>query len=256
MPKIVRYLIVLGAPVLVGVVNVFHPVHMQMTGAYQALAPHMPWWLVLHLINLVGFSLLGLAAFLLVNEQAGLAATLSRVCIAVYVPFYIGLDTLAGIGTGMLIQHGQTLFGDQLRPVEKAIDVLWAGRITYAFGAIGSIAWSLAMFCAAVAFTDRSRKIAVAVLSLFAFLAIGWGFSTSTFGTFPWWIAVVTIAALGLALGRPRGPSALLIVSGVLFGTLHVPPFGPLGMLCFLAAALWLEFGAQMHRSTAHPAVA
>src|SRR5882672_8583599 len=241
MPKIVRNVIVLGAPLVVGVVNAFHPVHMQMTGAYQALAPHMPWWLVLHLINLVGFALLGLAAFLLVNEQAGLAATLSRVCIAVYVPFYVGLDTLAGIGTGMLIQHGQTLMGDQLRPVEKAIDVLWAGRITYAFGAIGSIAWSIAMFCAAVALTDRSRRVAVAVLGCVAFAVIGWGFATSSFGTLQWWIAVATIGALGFAVGRPRGPSALLILSGVLFGTLHVPLFGPLGMLCFLAAAVWLE---------------
>jgi hypothetical protein len=180
-----------------------------------------------------------------VRDVAGPAATLSRVCSAIFVPFYVALDMLAGIGTGMLIQHAQTLPADQLAPAEKAVDVLWAGGITYALGAVGSIAWAIAMYCAAVAFTEKSRKLAIAALSLVAFVVVGWGVSNCTYGTGSWWITLVLIGVVGLALGRPRGPSALLILSAMLFGTLHVPPFGPLGMFCFLAAAIWLTVSAE-----------
>jgi hypothetical protein len=249
MPKLVRQLILFGAPLLVGVVNCFHPVHLVMTGAYQALAPHQPWWTVLHLINLVGFSLLGLAAFLLVRDVPGRAALLSRVFIAVYVPFYIGLDMLAGLATGMLIQHAQALPADQLGPVEAAVDVLWGGGITFAFGAIGSIAWSIAMYSAAIAFTDKGRRLPLAIVCGVAFAVVGWGMGNFTFGTAAWWIAVAIVGAAALAIGSPRGPSALLILSAMFFGTLHVPPYGPLGMLCFLAAAVWLTVSAsQRHR--------
>ena len=45
----------------------------------------------------------------------------------------------------------------------------------------------------------------------------------------------------GLAMfvmGKPRVTATLLVLSASLFGASHVAPTGPLGMLCFLGAAV------------------
>ena len=46
-------------------------------------------------------------------------------------------------------------------------------------------------------------------------------------------------------LRKPRVTATLLVLSGALFGASHVAPTGPLGMLCFLGAALSLTFARQ-----------
>ena len=43
-------------------------------------------------------------------------------------------------------------------------------------------------------------------------------------------------------IARPRIPAALLVLTGALFGAYHPPPTGPLGAICFLAAAAYWEF--------------
>jgi hypothetical protein len=69
-----------------------------------------------------------------------------------------------------------------------------------------------------------------------------WGYAASTFGSLPWWIAAGVVFALALAAARLSMAPALLIMAGLLFGTTHVVPFGPLGMACFTVAAALLEF--------------
>jgi hypothetical protein len=97
------------------------------------------------------------------------------------------------------------------------------------------------MSLCAVTFTESKRRPAVLIIGLFAGAVTGWGFSSSMFGTPPWWIAVLLVGVICLIVARPPLPASLLVVSGILFGTTHVVPYGPLGMACFVVAVVLLE---------------
>jgi hypothetical protein len=49
------------------------------------------------------------------------------------------------------------------------------------------------------------------------------------------------IGLIAFLVGGNSLRTSMLIMSGILFGTTHVVPFGPLGMACFLMAAFLLE---------------
>jgi hypothetical protein len=230
---------------LVGVVNLFHPIHASPTGAYQGLQHHVSWWIALHTINLGAFALLGLAVFLLVRDTSGVGAIVSRVAIAVYVPLYVAFDTLIGIGTGTLIQYAKTLPPAELAPVESAIDVVWQGSLSYTIAALASIAWSVALLAAAVAHSDPRRRVVTTIIGVSALAVNAWAAPGGHVGAPVWWGAVAAVGAIALLVGRPRLPVGMLILAAVLFGATHVPPFGPLGMLCFVTAAAWLTFRAE-----------
>jgi hypothetical protein len=177
MPKWLRQLIVFGAPLLVGLVNLAHPVHFEPTGVYHTIVDRVDWWITLHIINLVGFALLGLAVFLLVKDQSGIAATASKVAIAIYVPFYTGFDALIGIGTGTLAKQASRLTTAQFALMEPMIDAFWSSEVAYMIAAIGSIAWMIAMLGAMVAFTEPSQRRTVAMVAFIHFLAVGYTLS-------------------------------------------------------------------------------
>ena len=44
------------------------------------------------ILNVAGFALLGLAAYLLVKDEQGIAASVSKVGLAIFVPVYVGFD--------------------------------------------------------------------------------------------------------------------------------------------------------------------
>ena len=75
-----RLLVVFGAPVLVGMLNLMHPVITP--PIYPKLEEQVRFWLHLQLL----FPLLGLAACLLVKDVPGPAASISRAAIAIFVP--------------------------------------------------------------------------------------------------------------------------------------------------------------------------
>jgi hypothetical protein len=54
-----------------------------------------------------------------------------------------------------------------------------------------------------------------------------------------WWLIVAAMGVATFLLAKPRIPAALLVLSAALFGASHVPPTGPLGMLCFLGAVVF-----------------
>jgi hypothetical protein len=68
MHPFIRRIIVLGTPLVIAILNLFHPSNM-------AIRPNLAWWLTLHILNLPLFALLGLAAILLLDGKLGLVAT-------------------------------------------------------------------------------------------------------------------------------------------------------------------------------------
>ena len=199
----------------------------------------------MHVLNLFGFALLGLSAYLLVKDQQGVATTIAKVTLAIFVPTYAGFDSIIGIGTGVLVQYANGVPVDKLVVLDPAINAFWANNVATLLAILGSVAWGFGMSTCAVAFTEPKRRPVVLVLGLIAGAVTGWGYSASMFGTLPWWMAVALIGLIGLIVARPSLPPSLLIISGILFGTTHVVPYGPLGMACFVMAVALLEFAPR-----------
>jgi hypothetical protein len=244
MPKILRYAIMIGAPLFVGVVNLAHPIVMATPSVYHAVLHNLDWWILLHVLNLAGFALLGLAVYLLMQHERGVAAALSKVAIAVFVPFYVGFDALIGIGTGVLVQYASTRPADQLAVIEPAINAYWTSGMATMLATVGSIAWGISMATAAIAIAEPSRRPAVTALAVIPSAVVGWGVATNSAGTPLWWgaVAVTGLAIFGLSR---RFPAMLLALAGMLFGTTHVVPLGPMGMACLVVAVAWLQFAGS-----------
>ena len=84
MPTRLRRLLLFGAPTLVAAFNLAHPVILQ--PVYAGVLHQLDWWVTLHLVNLLLFPVLGLAAYTLTGELKGAAATVSSVAIAFFIP--------------------------------------------------------------------------------------------------------------------------------------------------------------------------
>ncbi len=251
MPKLLRYAILFGVPAFVGTINLAHPVISPSADVYQTVLPQVQWWIILHVLNLVGFALLGLTIYMLIRDERGIAATVSRMALVVFIPFYVGFDALIGLGTGTLVQYASHLPPNQLVEAKLAIDAVWTSSLGTVLTAIGSIAWGISVFAAAIALTEPGRRRAVTVVAVIAFGLVGWGVSTSNVGTLLWWVAIGAAFLAIVSLGRPRLPAALLVPAGMLFGTTHVVPIGPLAMACLVAGAAWLEFAAHRVEASA-----
>jgi hypothetical protein len=246
MPTILRRLLLFGAPALVAAVNLTHPVIAP--PVYAGVLHHLDWWLTLHTLNLVLFPLLGLAAYLLIMDLNGIAATLSKVAIAVFIPVYAGFDALMGIGTGLLVQLSRQLPPASIAVVAPVINAFYDSPLLYNIAAAGSIAWIIAMLAATVAFTAPERRRVVAIVAIISFPIGGWARQNLFLAadgvtiTPAWWLVTAGMGLLMLAVGKPRVTAALLTLAGALFGALHVTPTGPLGAACFLVAGLYVEF--------------
>jgi hypothetical protein len=187
MPRIFRYAIMIGAPFFVGAVNVTHPMVMATPSVYHAVLHLLDWWILLHLLNLAGFVLLGLAVYFFMQPEQGVAATLSKVVIAVFVPFYVGFDALIGIGTGVLVQYASTHPADQLAVIEPTINAYWTSGMATLLATFGSVAWGVSMVTVAIAIAEPARRPAVTVLAAILSAVVGWGVATNNAGTPLWW---------------------------------------------------------------------
>src|SRR5579885_2732231 len=165
MPKLLRYVLLFGGPLFVGTINLGHPI-VSSGGVYQTVSSHVAWWLILHVLNLVGFALAGLAAYLLLREERCLAATIGRIALAVFIPFYLGFDALIGLGTGTLVQYASNLPPNQLPEAKLAIEALWTSSLGMILATLGSVAWGIALFSGAVALTDPGRRRVVTALTV------------------------------------------------------------------------------------------
>lgn len=244
MSKTIRSFILFGSPLFVGVLNLFHPVFFGHTDIYAGIRDVAGWWVTLHVLNLFGFALLGLAGYLMILERRGIDTAVAKVALVLFVPAYAGFDSVIGIGTGNLVRYANSLPLSQLPAIQAAIDAFWNNDTATMLAIMGSALWSVAMTASAVSYASSRRAAAIAV-GVFGSAYTGWGYSSGMFGSLPWWIGVASIAAIGLIVVRPALPYASLILAGILFGTTHVVPFGPLGMLCFLAAAAIAQVAPQ-----------
>jgi hypothetical protein len=218
---------------------------------YAGLIQHISWWVPLHLLNLVLFPLLGLAGYLLVTDVHNVASVVARVALAIFIPIYAAFDALAGIGTGILVRNAEHLTANDITAAGPLIDSYWSSGTLNGIAALGSIAWMIGMLAAAVAFTRPERRRLMTALAIGFFLITGWSqthlFPNASDIPIPlsWWLIVVLMGVATFLIAKPRVPAALLVLAAALFGASHVPPTGPLGMLCFLGAAAYVSLNTE-----------
>lgn len=147
---VVRRVILLGTPLAVAVDVVFlHPV---LNGDVRTeLFPVAGLWLTLHVVQLVLFGLVGVAAYLLLDGLGGIFAAIGRLSVAVFVVFYNAGDAVAGISTGILARGAVDLPAEEQVAVAQAIAKLFADPTKQLIFAIGSYAWSVGLLAAVIA---------------------------------------------------------------------------------------------------------
>ena len=204
-------LVILGAPLALGLVEVFHFESLPFDAEgelgpftrYRTIAPVVEQWLVVHLLQAPLIALVGLAVYLMVRGLSDFPGAVARVCMVVFVVAYTVLDSVAGIAVGVLVSNARDLSPVQLAPVEQAIEQLWDNPL------VGNI-------------------------SVFTISGAG-----------AWAVGVIAAAVSLRRSGAPRGPVALMVLAAFIFGLSHANPTGPIGMACLLAAFVWLEFFPQ-----------
>lgn len=144
-----------------------------------------PWWTTMHTLLLVVFPLLGLSLGLLLRGVPGPLAWVARIAAFGYAAFYTGLDVLAGIGTGGLVQRGSS-------PDSEEVWGLFA--LGNDLGDIG--VWCFLVACAATAAALVARLGGRALPGAALLVASAVPFM----GSHIYWPAGVA-AMLGLALG-------------------------------------------------------
>lgn len=245
MHPFLRRIIVLGTPLAVGILNLFHPLSM-------AIRPNLDWWITLHILNLPLFALLGLAAMLLLDGKLGIVANCSRVLLAIFAVVYPAFDAMVGIGSGMMIRFATTL------PASLQAPIVLATREFFRFGSlaqdiafVGGMAWLLGLLAVAVALARPvwSRWL---VISLAGAVFLLWLLEQAEYALSlaPIWIVIALVVALLICVAlavvaRPQPAVGLLAASAFFFAIDHAAPFGPVGMALFLGASAQLEFLRQ-----------
>jgi hypothetical protein len=165
---VLRRIILLGTPVVLAAdVAFLHPI--LPNGVREDLFPVANLWLTLHVVQLVVFGLMGVAAYLLLEDVRGTAATIGRLAIAVFVVFYNAGDAVAGIATGILVRGAADLPDAEQAAVAWATTKIFEDPTKQLIFIIGSYAWSLGLLAAAVAlYRAGAPRLPLAMLALAA----------------------------------------------------------------------------------------
>lgn len=229
--RFLRRLVLLGVPLLLAMLLLTHPPNPRTS---------TDWWITLHMLLLPLFGLVGLAVYLLIQKVHGLAATISRLAIGVFVVVYSAYDTLFGLARGILSRYALGLVPEQQATVQQAIQSISASQIGHGIAVVGSAGWTVGVLAAAIALCHPPQPRLPIILLLIAatLLCFPYGHPLRMVGL------VVGVVAAAMVLARHRGarlPLSLLVLSGVFLHFDHLPPTGPLAFGCFCMGATWLD---------------
>ena len=193
-----RILVILVPPLLLFVLEWRHPVPEFSETPWQTIADSDGWWLQLHLMQLFLFWALGLSVICLVTPSMRMASALPLLfSISLFLAFYSVLDAITGIASGLVVAYTAVLSTPIQLAGNSIIDIFLANPV------IGGGTFSV----------------------------------TGILGGGGWLAAMLFLARLITTQYRVHPVVAILFgASGILFGLSHLPPIGPLGMLCYLIA--------------------
>lgn len=148
------WLVVLAAPLLWVVVALLHP---DDTGKlYEGISDEANRWIFVHVTQLVLTPFIAAGVWMLLLGIHSVAATVARAVLAVWMVFFSAFDAVAGIATGVLTRHANSLEGEGRAGVAAAVDFLFhdsqlAGGEFSVLGNIGQGSWIVLVIVTAVA---------------------------------------------------------------------------------------------------------
>ena len=181
-------LVLFGAPILMGIVSVIHPVP---TGEsfIESIEPHLGIWLAVHVVQLALIGLIGITIGLLGSGLSGTAATISRVAVVFFLVFYGAFDGIVGLSTGVLVWLRQTFVSSDQAVTGRLVEAFWDARLDPASLVpvvilIGSFSWLVAATSLGLALrrAGASRSILWLLILSGAFFGIDHPFPTGTLG--------------------------------------------------------------------------
>jgi hypothetical protein len=123
-----RRLLVLGPPLVLGILEIGHPGVTPGTPIAATLAPMVGWWIALHVAQVPLFALLGLTVWRLVRDLEGGAARVCGRALAVFVVVYPAFDAAVGVGSGVVLRALAPATAEQVAATEPAMQALFWGR--------------------------------------------------------------------------------------------------------------------------------
>jgi hypothetical protein len=198
-------LVVLAAPLVWVVVAFLHPT----AEPYEGIADEANRWIFVHVMQLVLTPFLAAGVWLLMDGIQSVAASVTRAVLAFWMVFFSAFDAVAGIATGVLTRHANSLAGSEKEGVVTAIDFLWDdSRLTGGFsvlGILGQGSWIVLAIAATVALYRAGFRRLLVGATLVSVLFAGHAGPIA---------AVGLVAFFGALLLRFRAPGALAAPSG------------------------------------------
>lgn len=174
-------LLVLAAPLLWVVLAIVHPE--DEGGLYEGIADQTGRWLFVHLGQLVLIPFLAAGVWMLLGRIQSVAGAVARAALALWMVFFSAFDAIAGIATGVLARHANSLAGEERESVAGAIDFLFgdsqlAGGSNFSIlGNLGQLTWVAVAIAATVAlYRGRAPGLVVAATLLSGLFAVHSGF--------------------------------------------------------------------------------
>jgi hypothetical protein len=148
------FLVVLAAPLLWLVPALIHP-----DGAgdlFEGIADEANKWIFVHVAQLVLTPFLAAGVWMLLAGIQSVAALVARAALVIWMVFFSAFDAVAGIATGVLTRHANSLAGQERETVGRAIDFLFhdsqlAGGEFSVLGNVGHGSWVVVAIAASVA---------------------------------------------------------------------------------------------------------
>jgi hypothetical protein len=239
-----RQALLLGTPLVVGVLALIRPGVSGPPGVFSQMRADTGLWLAISFLLLPLLGLLAIAGYTLMAGMAGRAALVSRWAFCAFGVFAVATTALLGIGTGVLAAYGQGRPSAAHPAVSATLDALWQSRLVLVIAFIAAAAWWLAVTTAVLALTRPA--VSAQLVSLLVVLSGALFLNGQIEGTSTrlWWIGLLIVVALFAYAFEPRVLAALLAAAALLFSAGLGRPYGSLGMLCLLAALALREVPA------------
>jgi len=142
LPDAVRRPLLLLPPLLIGLLEIFHPMPDETAQAVMDVAT---WFAAFHVIQLVLIGLVGLSVVLLADSYGYASAWTTRLGIGVFLVFFSAYDTLAGIGTGLAMRSARDLTTAQAEGVFSVVEDWPALGAPFALSIAGTGGWLVAV---------------------------------------------------------------------------------------------------------------
>jgi len=155
---LLRRLVVLGVPLLLGLLEIGHPALVPTDVIFDVLAPIARWWTFLHVAQIPLFALLGVAVLLLLRDLDSRAARVGRAAIAVFIVVYPAFDAAVGVASGVMMLNVGAATADQRALVEQLLQALFWGPATGIIAGIGNVCWLVALVSAALAYRRAGAR--------------------------------------------------------------------------------------------------